>query len=58
MERATCGGRKMTTDKTKTREGIPMSEEALADYNKVWTDMEEGIAYCYSHPCKLDKKKK
>ena len=35
-----------------------MAEEALADYNKVWTDMEEGIAYCYSHPCKLDKKKK
>lgn len=35
-----------------------LTEEALADYNKVWTDMEEGIAYCYSHPCKLDKKKK
>lgn len=49
---------KETTDKTKTREGIPMSEEALADYNKVWTDMEEGIAYCYSRPCQLDKKKK
>lgn len=42
----------------KSREGIPMSEEALADYNKVWTDMEEGIAYCSKHPCKLDKKKK
>ena len=47
---------KETTD--KTREGIPMSEEALGDYKKVWTDMEEGIDYCYYHSCKLYKKKK
>ena len=38
---------------TKHIEGIPMSEEDLKDYEKVWTDIEEAIAYCESHPCKL-----
>ena len=38
---------------TKHTEGIPMSEEDLKDYKKVWTDIEETIEYCEKHPCKL-----
>lgn len=47
-----------TTDKKSTRSGIPMSPESLVEYEKTWTDMDECIAWCYKHPCKLDKKKK
>lgn len=52
---------KEMTDKKETnkaREGVPMSEKALAEYEKVWIDIEESIAWCSKHPCKLDKKKK
>ena len=38
---------------TKHTEGIPMTEESLKEYEKVWTDMEEAIEYCEKHPCKL-----
>lgn len=50
-----------TKDKKETkivRHGNPMSPESLAEYEKVWTDMEECIAYCNKHPAKLDKRKK
>lgn len=51
---------KETTDKKESksvRHGIPMSPEALADYEKTWTDMDECIAFCESHAEKPAKKK-
>lgn len=38
-------------------EGIPMTQEELDEYEKVWKDMEECIEYCETHPCKLSKSK-
>lgn len=39
----------------KQRSGIPCSPESLAEWEKAFTDIEESIAYCEAHPCKLKK---
>lgn len=39
------------------RKGIPCSPESLAEWQKAFTDIEESIAYCEKHPCKLTKSK-
>lgn len=39
----------------KTNHGIPCSEEELAEWKKTFTDIEESIAWCEKHPCKLKK---
>lgn len=34
---------------TKVREGIPMSEEELAEWQKAFSDIEESIALVYKN---------
>lgn len=41
----------------KQHNGIPYSPESLAEWQKAFTDIEESIAYCEKHPCKLTKSK-
>ena len=41
----------------KQHSGIPMSPEALKEWQKAFSDIEESIAYCINHPCKLKKSK-
>ena len=42
-----------TVKKVKSHNGVPMSEKDLKLWQKAFTDIEESIAWCYKHPCKL-----
>lgn len=48
-----------TTDKDKSKyQGLPLTTEKLAEYNKVWLDMDACIAYCKKHTIRQTRAKK